>query len=118
VNATGIAPPAVMSGLLRVNDVFVIEPAVVVTATSEFGVVGAVATVDVVDAAGAAVELGVTDVVATESLFDCAEHPAVTRIIQVSEVIILFFMKMRVPTLHCKGGVSWLRTSEEWLGVH
>ncbi len=93
VNATGIAPPAVMSGLLRVNDVFVIEPAVVVTATSEFGVVGAVATVDVVGVVVAAVELGATDVVATESLFDCPEHPAVTRIIQVSEVIILFFIE-------------------------
>jgi hypothetical protein len=107
-----------MSGLLRVNDVFVIEPAVVVTATTELGVVGVMATVDVVGAVVVAVELGATDVVATESLFDCPEHPAVTRIIQVSEVIILFFMRMRVPTLHCKGGVSWLRTSEEWLGVH
>jgi hypothetical protein len=107
-----------MSGLVRVNDVFATEPAVVVTATTELGVVGVVPTSDVVDTAGAAVELGVTDVVATESLLVCAEHPAVTRIIQVSEVIILFFMHLRVPTLHCKGRVSWLRTSEEWLGVH
>ena len=105
VNAIGIAPPATMSGLVRVNDVFATEPAVVVTATTELGVVGVVPTSDVVDAAGAAVALGVTDVVATESLFDCAEHPAVTRIIQVNEVIILLFMKMRVPTLHCKHGV-------------
>jgi hypothetical protein len=102
-----------MSGLVRVNDVFATEPAVVVTATTELGVVGVVPTSDVVDAAGAAVELGVIDVVATESLFDCAEHPAVTRTIQVSEVMIRFFMKMRVSTLHCKERVSWLRTSEE-----
>jgi hypothetical protein len=107
-----------MSGLVRVNAVFATAPAVVVTATTELGVVGVVPTSDVVDAPGAAVELGVTDVVATESLFDCAEHPAVTRIIQVNEEIILFFMQMRVPTLDCKGRVSWLRTSEELLGVH
>ena len=113
VNAIGIAPPATMSGLVRVNEVFATEPVVVVTATTELGVVGVVPTSDVVDAAGAAVELGVNDVVATESLFDCAEHPAVTRTIQVSEVMIRFFMKMRVSTLHCKGRVSWLRTSEE-----
>jgi hypothetical protein len=101
-----------------VNDVFATEPAVVVTATTELGVVGVVPTSDVVDAAGAAVELGVTDVVATELLFVCAEHPAVTRIIQVNEVTILFFMQMRVPTLHCKGRDLGLRTCEEWLGVH
>ena len=115
VNATGIAPPATISGLVRVNDVFATEPAVVVTVAI---VVGELPTSVVVGATGAAVELGVTEVVATESLFDCAEQPAVTRIIQVNEVIILFFMKMRVPTLHCKGGVSWLRTSEEWIGLH
>jgi len=118
VNAIGIAPPATMSGLVRVNDVFATEPAVVVTATTAVGAVGVVPKVDVVDAPGAEVELGVTDVVATESLFDCAEHPAVTRIIQVNEVIILFFMKLRVPTLRCTGRVLWLRTSEEWPGVH
>ena len=102
VNAIGIAPPATMSGLVRVNDVFATEPAVVVTATTESGVVGVVPTSDVVGAITAAVELGVTDVVATESLFDCAEHPAVTRIIQVNEVIILFFMKTRVPPDHLR----------------
>jgi len=103
VNAIGIAPPATMSGLVRVNDVFATEPAVVVTATTEPGVVGVVPT---------------SDVVATELLFDCAEHPAVTRTIQVSEVMIRFFMKMRVSTLQRRGRVSWLRTSEEWLGLH
>ena len=113
VNAIGIAPPATMSGLVRVNDVFATEPAVVVTATTELEVVGELPTSDVVDAEGAAVELGVIDVVATESLFDCAEHPAVTRTIQVSEVMIRFFMKMRVSTLHCRGRVLWLRTNEE-----
>ena len=102
VNAIGIAPPATMSGLVRVNDVFATEPAVVVTATTESGVVGVVPTSDVVGAITAAVELGATDVVATESLFVCAEHPAVTRIIQVNEVIILFFMKMRVPPDHLR----------------
>ena len=102
VNAIGIAPPATMSGLVRVNDVFATEPAVVETATTESGVVGVVPTSDVVGAITAAVELGVTDVVATESLFDCAEHPAVTRIIQVNEVIILFFMKTRVPPDHLR----------------
>jgi hypothetical protein len=91
-----------MSGLVRVNDVFATEPAVVVTATTESGVVGVVPTSDVVGAITAAVELGATDVVATESLFVCAEHPAVTRIIQVNEVIILFFMKMRVPPDHLR----------------
>ena len=70
VNAIGIAPPAAMSGLLRVNEVFATEPAVVVTATSEFGVVGVVPAIVVVGSIGAAVELGATDVVATESLFD------------------------------------------------
>ena len=118
VNATGIAPPATMSGLVRVNDVFATEPAVVVTATTELGVVGVVATVDVVEAAMAAVELGATDVVATESLLDCAEQPAVTRIIKVNEVIIPFFMELRVLTLHCMSGVLRLRRSEECLGVH
>jgi hypothetical protein len=92
-----------MSGLVRVNDVFATEPAVVVTATTEPGVVGVVPT---------------SDVVATELLFDCAEHPAVTRTIQVSEVMIRFLMKMRVSTLQRRGRVSWLRTSEEWLGLH
>jgi len=47
----------------------------------------------VVDAITAAVELGTTEVVDTESLFVCAEQPAVTRIIQVSEVVIRRFMK-------------------------
>ena len=102
VNAIGIAPPATMSGLVRVNDVFATEPAVVVTATTESGVVGVVPTSDVVGAITAAVELGATDVVATESLFVCAEHPVVTRIIQVNEVIILFFMKTRVPPDHLR----------------
>jgi hypothetical protein len=100
VNATGIAPPAVMSGLLRVNDVFATEPAVELTAAT---VVGVVPTIEVVEAAIAAVELGATDVVAAESLFVCAEHPAVTRIIQVSEVIIRRFMKKRIRTFHCIG---------------
>ena len=89
VNATGIAPPAVMSGLVRVNEVFAIEPAVVVTAGT---VVRVLAAVVVVGSIAAAVELGATDVVATESLVACAEHPAVTRIIQVNEVMIRFFM--------------------------
>jgi hypothetical protein len=95
-----------MTGLLRAKDVFATEPAAVV----------AVAIV-VLGSIVAAVELGTTEVVATESLFDCAEHPAVTRIIKVSEVIILFFMKRRVPMLHCKGRVLRLRRSEECLGV-
>jgi len=115
VNATGIAPPAVMSGLLRANDVFAMEPAAVVTAATVVRVVPATV---VVGSIAAVVELGATDVVATESLFDCAEHPAVTRTIQVSEVMIRFFMKMRVSTLQRRGRVSWLRTSEEWLGLH
>ena len=100
VNATGIAPPAVMSGLVRVNDVFATEPAVVVTAAT---VVRVVPAIDVVDSIAAVVELGATDVVATESLFVCAEHPAVTRIIQVNEVMIRFFMELTVSTSHCKG---------------
>jgi hypothetical protein len=110
-----MAPPDTMSGLVRVNEDFAVEPPVVVTAATVERVVPAI---ELVDTDSAAVELGATDVVATESLFVCAEHPAVTRIIQVNEVIILFFMQMRVPTLDCKGRVSWLRTSEEWLGVH
>jgi hypothetical protein len=109
VNATGIAPPDTMSGLVRVNDVFAAEPAVVVAAT----VVGVAPTTEVVEAAMAAVELGATDVVATESLFACAEHPAVTRIIQVSEVMIRFFMELRVQTLRCRSWSYWLRRSEE-----
>jgi hypothetical protein len=72
-----------------VNDVFAAEPAVVVAAAT---VVGAVPTIEVVVSIVAVVELGATDVVATESLLACAEHPAVTRIIQVSEVMIRFFM--------------------------
>ena len=100
VNATGIAPPAVMSGLVRVNDVFATEPAVVVTAAT---VVRVVPAIDVVDSIAAVVELGATDVVATESLFVCAEQPAVTRIIQVNEVMIRFFMELTVSTSHCKG---------------
>jgi hypothetical protein len=109
VNATGIAPPDTMSGLVRVNDVFAAEPAVVVAAT----VVGVASTTEVVEAAMAAVELGATDVVATESLFDCAEHPAVTRTIQVSEVMIRFFMELRVQTVRCRSWFYWLRRSEE-----
>jgi hypothetical protein len=100
VNATGIAPPDTMSGLVRVNDVFAAEPAVMVAAAT---VVGAVPTIELVDTDSAAVELGATDVVATESLFACAEHPAVTRIIQVSEVMIRFFMELTVSTSHCNG---------------
>ena len=100
VNATGIAPPAVMSGLVRVNDVFATEPAVVVTAAT---VVRVVPAIDVVDSIAAEVELGVTDVVATESLFVCAEHPAVTRIIQVNEVMIRFFMDLTVSTSRSNG---------------
>ena len=100
VNATGIAPPATMSGLVRVNDVFAIEPVVVVTAAT---VVGAVPTIEVVVSIVAVVELGATDVVATESLFVCAEQPAVTRIIQVNEVMIRFFMELTVSTSHCNG---------------
>jgi hypothetical protein len=78
-----------MSGLVRVNEVFATAPAVVVTAAT---VVGAVPTIEVVVSIVAVVELGATDVVAAESLLACAEHPAVTRIIQVSEVMIRFFM--------------------------
>lgn len=100
VNATGIAPPAVMSGLVRVNDVFATEPAVVVTAAT---VVRVVPAIDVVDSIAAVVELGATDVVATESLFVCAEHPAVTRIIQVNEVMIRFFMDLTVSTSRSNG---------------
>ena len=100
VNATGIAPPAVMSGLVRVNDVFATEPAVVVTAAT---VVRVVPAIDVVDSIAAEVELGATDVVATESLFVCAEHPAVTRIIQVNEVMIRFFMDLTVSTSRSNG---------------
>ena len=100
VNATGIAPPAVMSGLLRANDVFAMEPAVVATAAAVARVVPAI---DVVDSIAAVVELGATDVVATESLFVCAEHPVVTRIIQVNEVMIRFFMELTVSTSHCNG---------------
>jgi hypothetical protein len=115
VNATGIAPPAVISGLLRVNDVFATEPAVVVTAGT---VVRVVAAIDVVDSIVVVGGLGITEVVATESLLDCAEQPAVTRIIKVNEVIIPFFMELRVLTLHCMSGVLRLRRSEECLGVH
>ena len=100
VNATGIAPPAVMSGLLRANDVFATEPAVVVTAAAVVRVVPATV---VVGSIAAVVELGATDAVATESLFVCAEHPAVTRIIQVNEVMIRFFMELTVSTSHCNG---------------
>ena len=100
VNATGIAPPAVMSGLLRANDVFAMEPAAVVTAATVVRVVPATV---VVGSIAAVVELGATDVVATESLFVCAEHPAVTRIIQVNEVMIRFFMELTVSTSHCNG---------------
>ena len=106
VNATGIAPPAVMSGLVRVNDVFATEPAVVVTAAT---VVRVVPAIDVVDSIAAVVELGATDVVATESLFVCAEHPAVTRIIQVNEVMIRFFMELTVSTSHCIGLISMVK---------
>ena len=101
VNAIGIAPPAVMSGLVRVNDVFATEPAVVVTADAT--VVGVVPTVGIVDAVTTAVELRATDVLATESLFVCAEHPAVRRIIQVNEMMIRFFMELTVSTSHCNG---------------
>ena len=100
VNATGITPPAVMSGLVRVNDVFATEPAVVVTAAT---VVSVVPAIDVVDSIAAVVELGATDVVATESLFVCAEHPAVTRIIQVNEVMIRFFMDWTVSPSRSNG---------------
>ena len=92
MNATGIAPPATMSGLVRVNDDVVWETTVELV-TVDATVVGVVPTGDVVDAITAAVELGTTEVVDTESLFVCAEQPAVTRIIQVSEVVIRRFMK-------------------------
>ena len=118
VNATGIAPPATMSGLVRVNDVFATEPAVVVTATTELGVGRVVPASDVVDSIVVVGGLATTEVVATESVFDCAEHPAITRIIKVNEVIILFFMETRVLTLDCMSGVLRLRRSEESLGVH
>jgi hypothetical protein len=84
-----MAPPDTMSGLVRVNEDFAVETAVVVTAATVERVVAA--TVVVVSIV-AVVELGATDVVAAESLLACAEHPAVTRIIQVSEVMIRFFM--------------------------
>ena len=100
VNATGMAPPDTMSGLVRVNEDFAVEPPVVVTAATVERVVPAI---ELVDTDSAAVELGATDVVATESLFVCAEHPAVIRIIQVSEVIIRRFMKKRIRTFHCIG---------------
>ena len=100
VNAIGIAPPATMSGLVRVNEVLATDPAVVVTAAT---VVGAVPTIEVVVSIVAVVELGATDVVATESLLVCAEHPAVTRIIQVNEVMIRFFMELTVSTSHGNG---------------
>ena len=56
-----------MSGLVRVNDVFATEPAVVVTATTEPGVVGVVPTSDVVDAAGAAHFLNIFIILLTSS---------------------------------------------------
>jgi hypothetical protein len=95
-----MAPPDTMSGLVRVNEDFAVETAVVVTAATVERVVAATV---VVGSIVAAVELGATGVVATESLFVCAEHPAVTRIIQVSEVIIRRFMKKRIRTFHCIG---------------
>jgi len=104
-----------MSGLLRVNDVFATEPAVVVTATI---VVGVVLAIDVVDSIATAVEPGVTEVVTAESLLVCAEHPAVTRTIQAKEMRIRRFIKMRIRSFHCNGRVFWLRRSEECLGVH
>ena len=108
VNATGIAPPAAMSGLLRANDVFAIEPAVVVTVGTVVRVVEAIGVVDsVVVVSG----VGTTEVVATESLFVCAEQPAVKRIIKANEVRILFFTKRRVPMSHCTGRVLRLRRS-------
>ena len=106
VNATGMAPPDTMSGLVRVNEDFAVETAVVVTAAT---VVGVVPTIEVVEATIAAVELGATDVVAAESLFACAEHPAVIRIIQVSEVMIRFFMELTVSTSHCIGLISMVK---------
>lgn len=107
-----------MSGLLRVNDVFATEPAVVVTATIVVGVVDVVLAIDVVDSIATAVEPGATEVVTAESLLVCVEHPAVTRTIQVKEVIIRRFIKMRIRSFHCNGRVFWLRRSEEWLAVH
>ena len=95
-----------MSGLVRVNEDFAVETAVVVTAAT---VVGVVPTLEVVEATIAAVELGATDVVAAESLFACAEHPAVIRIIQVSEVMIRFFMELTVSTSHCIGLISMVK---------
>jgi len=110
VNATGMAPPDTMSGLVRVNEDFAVETAVVVTAATVERVVAATV---VVGSIVAAVELGATGVVATESVFACAEHPAVTRIIQVSEVMIRFFMELRVQTLRCTSWLLRLRRSEE-----
>jgi len=107
-----------MSGLPRANDVFATEPAVVVIATIVVGVVDVVLAIDVVDSIATAVEPGVTEVVTAESLLVCAEHPAVTRTIQVKEVIIRRFIKMRIRSFHCNGRVFWLRRSEECLGVH
>jgi len=110
VNATGMAPPDTMSGLVRVNEDFAVEPPVVVPAATVERVVPAI---ELVDTDSAAVELGATDVVATESLFVCAEQPAVTRIIQVSEVMIRFFIQTRLRSVPCNGKVMRLRRSEE-----
>lgn len=74
MNATGIAPPATMSGLVSVN-VDTEDAAVVVLATAAAvagvaGVAGVVGTGDVVEAITAAVELEATEVLANVLLLD------------------------------------------------
>ena len=67
MNATGIAPPATMSGLVSVN-VVTEDAAVVVLATA--AVAGVVSKGDVVEAITDAVELGATEVLANVLLLD------------------------------------------------
>ncbi len=58
------------------------------------------------------VSSGRTGVLATELWLICEEHPAVTRIIHVSEVIIRRFMEMTIRSFVSNRGAMWLRSSE------
>lgn len=102
VNATGIAPPVTMSGLVSMNGVVAEETAAVLGAV--------VRSVDVVARDGVVV-LGIIAVLATELWLVCAEQPAVTRIIHVSEVIIRRFMEMTIRSFASNRGAMWLRSS-------
>jgi hypothetical protein len=102
VNATGIAPPVTMSGLVSMNGVVAEEIAAVLGAV--------VRAVDVVARDGVVVR-GSTSVIRL-CIVVCAEHPAVTRIIHVTEVIIRRFMEMTIRSFASNRGAMWLRSSE------